>query len=242
MLSRPPIIILDSPQMGKNIGAVARSMHNFGIKDLRLINPREGWPNQEAQKIAVHSKHILDQAIVFETLEAALFDIHFVVATESENREVIKKVTTPKTLMHELSQRNDIGSWALVFGCEKSGLSNDHLSLAHEVVTIPTSKDFASLNLAHAVTVLCYEWLSSQKNNASFLNTHKTTIAQHEDVVSFTKRLSDSLDEKGYWREATKKNVMLRNMQNTFMRTQITNQELQTLHGILSALLRNTNS
>ncbi|PCI56833.1 MAG: rRNA methyltransferase [Alphaproteobacteria bacterium] len=236
-------IILNNPQMGENIGAAARSMQNFGLDDLRLVKPRDGWPNPRAEAT---SSGALDrmQVRVFDTLAEAIADLHFTFATTVRSRDMIKPVFTPENAAIEsktrIKQNQNIG---IVFGAERSGLDNDDISQCQAILSIPTNPDFSSLNLGQAVLLMAYEWMRIQNEGIQAepptLNMGDSFPAKQDDVHQFIKRLEDELEERKFFRAKDLKPTMLVNIQNLFTRADISDQELRTLHGILSALRGN---
>jgi len=159
--SAPPAIILVRPQLGENIGKAARAMLNFGLTDMRLVAPRDGWPNPSAGPAASGADSVLAQARVFATLAEAVADCSLVIATTVRRRDLIKPVVDPAgaaALVH-----TSPGQAAYVFGAERSGLESDDVALARAVLTVPINPDFGSLNLAQAVIIAAYEWSKGQK-------------------------------------------------------------------------------
>lgn len=236
-------IILNNPQMGENIGAAARSMQNFGLDDLRLVKPRDGWPNPRAEATASGALERM-QVRVFDTLAEAIADLHFTFATTVRPRDMIKPVFTPESAAIEgkqrIKQEQNVG---IVFGAERSGLDNDDISQCQAILSIPTNPDFSSLNLGQAVLLMAYEWMRVQdedtQEKAPALDMGDSFPAKQDDVHQFIKRLEDELDERRFFRAKDLKPTMLVNIQNIFTRTNISDQELRTLHGILSALRGN---
>ena len=236
-------IILNNPQMGENIGAAARSMQNFGLDDLRLVKPRDGWPNLRA---AATSSGALErmQVRVFDTLPDAIADINFTFATTVRPRDMIKPVFTPESAAIEGKQRikqdQNVG---IVFGAERSGLDNDDISQCQAILSIPTNPDFSSLNLGQAVLLMAYEWMRVQnvdiQGKPPALDMGDSFPAKQDDVHQFIKRLEDELEERRFFRAKDLKPTMLVNIQNIFTRADISDQELRTLHGVLSALRGN---
>src|SRR4051812_19085000 len=157
---RGPAIILVEPQLGENIGMVARAMANFGLADLRLVSPRDGWPSDKARAAASKADHVIDAATVYATVEEALTDLNFVYATTARMRDGFKPVRSPIVAAQTLKQRYDRGEKVgILFGREKAGLSNEDVALADEIVTFPVNPAFASLNIAQAVLLMSYEWM-----------------------------------------------------------------------------------
>ncbi len=236
-------IILNNPQMGENIGAAARSMQNFDLDDLRLVKPRDGWPNPRAEATSSGALERM-QVRVFDTLAEAIADLHFTFATTVRPRDMIKPVFTPESAAiegkHRSKQKQNIG---IVFGAERSGLDNDDISQCQAILSIPTNPDFSSINLGQAVLLMAYEWMRTQNNDAPpeslALEMGDSFPAKQDDVHQFIKRLEDELEERRFFRAKDLKPTMLVNIQNLFTRADISDQELRTLHGILSALRGN---
>src|SRR6185312_6329902 len=162
LITGGPAIILVEPQLGENIGMVARAMANFGLSELRLVNPRDGWPNEKARAAASKADHVIDGVVVFETLEQAVADLNFVFATTARERDGFKPVRGPEQAGAALRGRTAAGErTGILFGRERFGLSNEEVGLADEIVTFPVNPAFASLNIAQAVLLMSYEWMKS---------------------------------------------------------------------------------
>lgn len=230
-------IILVKPQMGENIGAAARAILNFGLTDLRLVSPRDGWPNEAAQRNASGAlEHITPT--IFETLTDALHDCHFSFATTARRRDAVKPVYTPEKAIKSTLTRKDQKT-AFVFGPERTGLENDDLTLCSAIINIETNPKFSSLNLSQTVLLLSYE-LNKQRAQGSIAEaTHIQVPARHDELSTFLNRLEIDLEERNYFRSPDLKDTMRRNIKNIFTRAEITDQELRTLHGVLSALRGN---
>lgn len=234
-------IILSNPQMGENIGAAARAMQNFGLTDLRLVNPRDGWPNPRAEAMASGALPRIDVS-VYASLKDALSDLHFTFATTARNRDMVKPFFTPNSAAEEtLKRKEQQQNIGVVFGAERSGMTNDEISLCQSIVTIPTNPDFSSLNLGQSVLLIAYAFMQ----DSLFVQTEKKFLsadnlpATNEDIHIFLERLTSDLEAKKFFRAEDLKPTMLRNIQNIFTRGDITDQEIRTLHGILSALRGN---
>ncbi len=241
MSDNAPAVILSHPQMGENIGASARAMQNFGLSDLRLVAPRDGWPNERADANAAGALAIMPPVKVFDSLRDAVSDLHYVFATTSRRRDMVKPVFNPESAITETNKRigksQNVG---FVFGAERSGLTNDEVSLCQAIITFPVNSEFASLNLAQSVLLLAYQWGSMTSGKPStVLNTGDSAPAVQKDIQTFIERLEYDLEDRNFFRADDLKPTMLRNIQNIFTRSDITDQELRTLHGILSALRGN---
>ena len=231
-------IILMQPQMGENIGAAARAMANFGLSDLRLIDPRDGWPNERAIAMASGALPDFVHVSVFETLDEAIADIQFVLATTARRRDMTKPVYTSSDAAESLIQKiSEDLRVAILFGRERNGLENDEVAKAQGIIHIPTSPDFASLNLGQSVLLMGYELLQKKSDvPEETLATERSPIAQQKDVQDFLSRLEQELEKGGFFRSEGLRPHMERNIKNIFTRAELTEQEVNTLQGILSAL------
>lgn len=234
-----PAIILVAPQMGENIGAAARAMANFGLKDLRLVAPRDGWPSQTAEANAVGAFDHLNPIEVFDTTADALKPYHTIYATTARPRDMRKKVLTPHSAALEITASPAQKS-AILFGGERAGLTNEDIALAHHIISVPVNPDFASLNLAQCVLLVAYQLkLCGDDTPAIEMPLGDSARAPHGDQNDFMMRLETELQEKHFFRNPDMKPTMMRNIRNMFARCDMTDQELRTLHGILSALRGN---
>ncbi len=233
-------IILVEPQLGENIGAAARVMANFGLEDLRIVNPRDGWPNLKAEEMAAHGAYVIETARIYDGLEAALSDKHHAFAITARMRDMEKPVYEPQQL-----SGNDAMNTALVFGAERSGLTNDQVALCDAILTIPVNPACPSLNLAQAVGVVCYAWFQSSYNEQieESVNPDVKALAQDErqlapkaELFNWFERLETALDESAFYRVEEKRDHMVRQVRNIFHKAQLTEQEIRILHGILNAL------
>ena len=235
-----PAIILSQPQIGENIGAAARAMKNFGLTELRLVAPACRWPNERAQALASGSGDILAAAKVYPDIGAALSDIRLVLATTARDRDVLREILTPEAAANRLraASRDGVTS-AILFGGERAGLSNDELSLAEAVITIPTAQ-FSSLNLGQAVLLLGYEWLKAADATPAS-RTRKTSAipATRQEVIDLFDHLERELDAGGFFFPAAKKETMVRNIRAMILRAGLTDQETRTIRGMIVALVKN---
>ncbi len=231
-------IILSNPQMGENIGAAARSMLNFGLTDLRIVNPRDGWPNARAVTLASGALDIIEPK-VFDTLAEAIADLHFTFATTARKRDMVKPEFTPMSAAIEgkarIVQNQNIG---IIFGAERTGLLNDEISQCQAIISIPTNPNFSSLNLGQSVLLIAYEWMKEHETG-NRLDMGDSFPATQSEVHNFIARLENDLDERNFFRSEDLRATMKRNIQNIFTRADISEQELRTLHGVLSALRGN---
>jgi len=233
-----PIVVLVEPQLGENIGAAARVMGNFGLSRLRLVKPRDGWPNMQAGRAASGADRILEDAQLYDMVEAAIADCTLVLATTARAHDQAKPVISPDAAAALLAPRVAGGdNVAVLFGRERYGLQNREVALADRIVTFPVNPAFASLNLAQAVAVLAYEWFKLASGGAlPFAMPQKSPPAGKEQVQAFFANLERELDQIEYFRPLEKRATMLVNLRNIFARMQPTQQDIQTLHGIVVAL------
>jgi tRNA/rRNA methyltransferase len=248
---QPPAIILVEPQLGENIGQAARAMANFGLRDLRLVAPRDGWPNEKALANAASARHVVEAATVFSTTEAAIADLHYVGATTARIRDMIKPVMTPESAASEILNRTAAGkSCGILFGRERSGLNNDEIVLADTIITAPVDPTLASLNLAQSVLLIGYEWrkITAGKSLGRItpfdgparegLQLADCEPATREELIHFFCHIETELTESGFFKTDAKRSNMIRNIRNMFLRVALTSQEIRTLRGIVNALTR----
>jgi tRNA/rRNA methyltransferase len=233
-----PIIVLVEPQLGENIGAAARVMANFALPRLRLVQPRDGWPNIQARRSASGADRILDDAVLYDSLEAAVADCTIVLATTARAHDQAKPVIGPEAAADFLAPHVSAGeNVAVVFGRERYGLENHEIALADRIVTFPVNAAFASLNLAQAVAIIAYEWFKLASQGAlPFAMPRKSEPAGKEQIQAFFNTLERELDGIEYFRPLHKRVTMLINLRNILARMQPTRQDIQTLHGIVMAL------
>ncbi|MDP6342799.1 MAG: RNA methyltransferase [Alphaproteobacteria bacterium] len=235
-----PAIILVRPQMGENIGAAARAMKNFGLGDLRLVAPRDGWPNEKARAMSSRADEIVDAARVYDTTAAAVADLQTVYATTARRREMQKPVLSPRQAAAEVRRRIGDGErTGILFGGEKAGLDNDDTTMAARIIQVPANPAFSSLNLGQAVLLLAYEWFQSgpprSEGEGEAPSSPPATAAE---LAFFHARLEEELDRHGFLKPPEKSPGMMRNIRNVFQRADLTGQEVRTLHGIISSLIR----
>jgi tRNA/rRNA methyltransferase len=233
-----PIVILVEPQLGDNIGAAARAMANFGLSRLRLVAPRDGWPNPRAWVAASGADRILDEAGLFATVEQAIADCTFVLATTARAHDQAKPVVGPEEAARLMAPRvaadETVG---VLFGRERYGLENTEVSLADRIVTLPVNPAFASLNLAQAVLVIAYEWFKLTSAGAlPFTMPVKSDAAPREQLAAFFAMLERELHRVEFLRPPEKCETMLINLRNIFHRMAPTRQDIQTLHGAIMAI------
>ncbi|MGZ8363990.1 MAG: RNA methyltransferase [Caulobacteraceae bacterium] len=233
-----PCILLDRPQLAENIGAVARVMANFGLSELRLIAPRDGWPQERAWPSASGADWPLDEARVFDTVEDAIADLHAVYATTARAREVNLPVLTPREAAAEVRGLEADGQKVgLLFGGERAGLETRDIALCRAMITIPIDPRFRSLNLAQAVAINAYEWRVAEAGEAppAFDNVDSPP-ADQAAMQGLYDHLERELDASGFLHPPEKTPSMIRNLRAIFARAGLTQQEAATLRGVVTAL------
>jgi len=246
-----PVVVLVNPQLGENIGTAARAMANFGLHELRIVDPRDPWPNDKAVASASGANWIIEGAAVYDTLVKALADISYVYATTARPRGMIKEVITPEQAGEDMRRRMGRGErLAILFGRERWGLTNDEISLADVIVTAPVNPAFASINIAQAVLLMGYEWYKHQAETLGQqtpelpalegpgLQTPDTRPATKEELFGFFDHLERELDAAGFFKTADKKPGMMRNIRNLYGRAALTEQEVRSLRGMIASLTR----
>ncbi len=240
LITGGPVIVLVEPQMRENIGMVARAMANFGLSELRLVNPRDGWPSEKARAAASRADHVIDGARVFQTLGEAIADLNHVLATTARQRDMLKPVLAPDEAIPLIRERMEGGSAVgILFGRERWGLENDEVALSDEIITFPVNPGFASLNIAQAVLLIAYEWMRNYRG-AGITNFREPDAipATKEVLASFMQYLETALDDAHYFHPPEKRERMLRNLQNTFVHAGFKEPEIHLLHGVVAALER----
>ena len=226
--------ILVRPQMGENIGSVARAIKNFNIKYLRIVNPRCNWPSQKALATSVGAKDILKSAKIYNSIEKAIGDLDIIFASTSRIRKVNKKIISILDFKKKVEKKRKIG---ILFGPEASGLSNDEISYANYLVKIPTNKKFSSLNLSHSAIIFCFELFQYFSNKkAIYKSGYKSSVAKKSEVNKFLSFIINKLDKKGFLQPDHKRKSMIRNINNIFHRLNLSEQEIRILLGIFSTL------
>jgi tRNA/rRNA methyltransferase len=233
-----PIVVLVEPQLGENIGTAARAMANFGLTRLRLVRPRDAWPNVHARRAASGADAVLDGAVLYDTLAAAIADCSFVLATTARAHDQAKPVIGPDAAAREMAPRLSVGETvAVVFGRERWGLMNDEVGLADRIVTFPVNPAFASLNLAQAVLVIAYEWFRVAGGALPFRTSLRSPPAGKEQLFAFFATLERELERVEFFRPAEKRDTMTINLRNIFTRMEPTQQDIQTLHGVIMSIV-----
>ena len=235
-----PIVVLVEPQLGENIGAAARAMANFGLARLRLVKPQQGWPNEKARAMAAGADRILDGAVLFDSLNEAIGDCTFVLATTARNHDQAKPVISAEAAASEMAKRVGMGeSVAIVFGRERIGLENHEVALADGIVTLPVNPAFASLNLAQAVVIVAYEWFKrAVGGELPFSMPDKSPPAAKEQLDAFFSDLERELECVEFFRPEEKRGTMSVNLRNIFQRMAPTQQDIRTLHGVINAIVQ----
>jgi len=238
-MANDPVIILVEPQLGENIGAAARAMHNFGLSDLRLVRPRDGWPNPDAVPMASGATDILDNAQVYGSLREAVSDCQRVFATTARSRDMIKPVVTARQTGAEIREQEAQGiRCGLLFGPERSGLGNDDVSHADTLVRIPTNPAYSSINLAQSVLLIGYEWfIAGVTGEIEDKLDERTRPANKDELFGLIEHLERELDARGFFHPAAKKPAMIRNLRNLWQRADLREQDVKTLRGVVAALV-----
>ena len=238
----PPVIVLVRPQLGENIGKAARAMLNFGLTEMRLVSPRDGWPNPSAGPAASGADIVLEQARVFETLADAVADCAHVYATTVRKRGVTKPVVTPEQAARAITTAP--GRSAIVFGPERSGLETDDVALARAILTVPINPEFGSLNLAQAVILCAYEWSkhipASDDDTALIQPTVEELLppAPQDEFEGMFAQLSEMLEPRGYFEPPSRAAATRRTLRTMLTKPGWNHLEIRTLRGVLSALRR----
>ena len=232
-----PVVILNQPQLAENIGAVARVMANFGLSDLRLVAPRDGWPQERAWASASGANWPLDEARVFARVEDAIADLRLVLATTARPREVEMPVMTPREAASRLRQRAAEGlPVGLLFGGERAGLETADIALCQAIVTVPIDPKFRSLNLAQAVAVCAYEWRVAEAAGPPPNFVAGPPPADQAAMLGLYEQLESELDAAGFFHPPEKRPSMLRNLRAPLARAAMTDQEVRTFRGVVTAL------
>jgi tRNA/rRNA methyltransferase len=233
-----PIVILVEPQLGENIGAAARAMANFGLSRLRLVAPRQPWPNEKARIMAAGADRILDGAELYDSLQAAIADCSFVFAATARAHDQAKPVVSAPEAAALMAPRIAAGEVvAVAFGRERNGLENDEVALADRILTLPVNPAFASLNLAQAVVIVAYEWFKlATGGKLPFAMPEKSATAPKQQLLAFFASLERELEKVEFFRPPDKRDTMQINLRNIFNRIAPTQQDIQTLHGVIMAI------
>lgn len=237
-----PVVVLVETQMAENIGATMRAMANFGLAQLRLVNPREAFPNDKAVAMASGADGVLRPVETFGSLEAAVADLNLVLATTARTHDLAKPVVSPATAASLMRASIDRGETVgIVFGRERNGLTSDEVALCDQILTIPIDPRFPSLNVGQAVLTIAYEWRKVVIGDAAwtpFPEKERSPLARKEDVLGMFEHLEGALDRAEFFRPAEKRPSMVRNLRSLFQKARLTEQEVRSLRGIVAALER----
>ncbi len=239
-----PIIILVRPQLGENIGMAARAMLNCGLSSLRLVAPRDGWPNPKAQRAASGADVVLGKAKVFASVGEAVADLERVVATTARNRELSQRIVTPRRAAAEVRAWMAAGeAVGILFGPERTGLTNDDMVQADTALSIPLNPQFSSLNIAQAVLLVAYEWaVAGEEAPAERMSDHSTRPATKDELQNLFAHLERALDQSGFLRNKAMRPAMVNNLRAFLQRTAMTEQEVRSFHGVIKYLAKHKHS
>lgn len=233
-----PSVILVEPQLAENIGAAARAMLNCGLTKLIIVNPREEFPNPRADAMSAGATDVLNNAKIFLSIEEAIAGFNRVYATTARPREMIVNVVSPRIAAIDMKKAwLDGDDVSIMFGPERSGLTNDHIALADTVISVPLNPAYSSLNLAQAVLIISYEWFTLAKEMPiEKLVNNDTRPANKNELNDFFIRFESALDASGFFRSSDMRPSMVRNLRAMLQRATLTEQEIRTLHGVVSSL------
>ena len=234
-ISGPAIILID-PQLGENIGMVARAMLNCGLTDLRLVRPRDGWPSEKAAKASSGADLVIEKARLFNNTSEAIGNLSLVFAATKRERDMTKNAVTLEKAAKEITGVGGIGCGVL-FGGEANGLTNDDVSLANSVLTISLNPEFSSLNLSQAVLLIAYEIFKIKGGTAPTQLAIQTNCqANKKEMLGLFNHLENALDDSGFFHVREKRPIVVRNLRNLIQRADPTEQEVRTLRGVISSL------
>ena len=226
--------ILVRPQLGENIGSTARALKNFNIPNLRIVNPRCAWPNSKALATSVGAKNILQSVKISKSIEQTISDLDIIFASTSRKRKVNKKIISITEFVKKIKNNQKVG---VIFGPEASGLTNDEINSADYLVTVPTNKNFTSINLSHSVILFCFQLFQHfSKKKFTFKSSYKSSLATKSEVNKFINFIVKGLDNKGFLQPKHKRQSMIRNINNIFHRLNLSEQEIRILLGIFTTL------
>ena len=232
-----PVVILVEPQMGENIGSAARAMANFGLGRLRIVKPREEWPNPQARKMASGADRVLDDAVIYDTLAEAIADCTLVFATTARAHDQAKPVVDAEKAAREAAPRVAAGETVgVLFGRERIGLENHEVALADRILTLPVNPAFASLNLAQAVIIIAYEWFKLTGPGLPFNQRVGSAQASKQQLLAFFSSLETELEKVEFFRPPAKRGTMQLNLRNIFTRMELSQQDIRTLHGVITSI------
>ncbi len=235
-----PVFVLVRPQMGENIGAAARAMWNFGLDRMRVVAPRDGWPNPRAVAMASGAGRLLDEARLVGDVAEAVGDCHYVMATTARARGLTKPVLSPERAMQVAAERIARGEKvAVLFGPERAGLENEDVAKANAIINVPVNPDFPSLNLAQCVLLTGYEWRRAQGNIVpERVDMARADWAEQIEIEKLADHYEERLEEAGFFFPAHKAEGMRLNLRNMWSRMPLTRADVQTLHGVLRQMVR----
>lgn len=245
-----PVVVLVEPQLGENIGACARAMLNCGLTEMRIVRPRDGWPNEKAVASSSGATMVLDAARLYDRTEDAVADLNVVYATTARPRDMLKEVVSPRGAAREFLACEARGERiGLLFGAERKGLDNDDVALSDKILEAPLNPGFSSLNLAQAVLLVAWEWRMARLEAADATSEVSvipgtedaggtTPRANREDLFRLFEHLEGELDESGFLHPPHKRPTMVRNLRNILHRAQLTEPEVRTLRGVVADLSR----
>ena len=233
-MTAKPVIVLVRPQLGQNIGKAARAMLNFGLTELRLVAPRDGWPNPEAGPTASGADIVLERAQVFSTAREAIADCSHVFASTVRRRDLVMSVTGPQGMADLIAGSSERS--AILFGPERSGLETDEVALANAIVTVPINPEFASLNLAQAVILLAYEW-SRRAGLAQPTAKDTEPPAPHGELDGLIAHLNTELEAKGYFHPPSRTEATKNTLRTIFTKARWSSREVKAVRGIIRALV-----
>lgn len=234
-----PAFVLIRPQMGENIGSAARGMWNFGLDLMRIVDPRDGWPNSRAVALASGAGRLLDDAMVVATTAEAVADAHFVYATTARPRDLTKQVMTPEEAMSDAAARIASGQRvAVMFGPERTGMENDDIARANVIVSVPVNPDFPSLNLSQCVLLMAYEWRRASMSTQGHMEMAGADWAAAHEVEALAAHYEERMAEAGFFFPAHKAESMKLNLRNLWSRMPLTRMDVQMLHGVMRQMVR----
>ena len=239
-----PTVILVRPQLGENIGMATRAMLNCGLSSLRLVAPRDGWPNPKAQRAASGADVVLEKAVLFDSVAEAVADLEHVLATTARNRELTQRILTPRRAAADMrgwiADGHPVG---ILFGSERAGLTNDDLVCADTVISIPLNPQFSSLNIAQAVLLVAYEWLTAaDETPAQRLSDLAVRPATKDELQNLFDHLERALDQSGFLRHKAMRQGMVQNLRAFLQRANMTEQEVRSFHGVIKYLAKGKHS
>lgn len=235
--------MLVEPQLGENIGMVARAMGNFGLDRLRIVNPRDGWPNAKADAAAAGATYVLEKATLYDTIEDAISDLNYVVATTARQRDGFKRVLGPREATQALASKERAGQGVgILFGRERIGLRNNEVGLADDIVTFPVNPAYASLNIAQAVLLMAYEYMGTRDlpDDGLPFDGAEFEQAEKDELFGMFKQLEQALEKRGYFRPAERTPIMTDNLRAVLTRPGFSAEEIRLLRGVISSLDRFT--